>query len=250
MRIVAYYTESTGYEADAALLTESCRRLNIQPYVVGIRDRGDWYLNTAYKAQFIAGMHEHGRPTVYVDVDAFFHSDPCRYFGKLASGGYDFAAHWFQGPAKGHDRNKVREAGWWMLSGTLFFGDTERARVLLENWQALNSFWAARGHRDGGGQKNLWQCVTRMEHAGLKVARMPGRYCYVFDKPWAYPHAFQGNEDGCALCTKGRSHGIHGSVEPIVIEHTIASRENRGHHRANVLRQQRLEELRRKVAAA
>lgn len=82
-------------------------------------------------------------------------------------------------------------------------GDTHGCYGLLEAWVALNGLLSERGIVEGGGQKNLWYLLTCMKD--LRVAQLPGRYCYVHDKPWAYPEG-----------------------EPKIIEHLIASRQHRG----------------------
>ncbi len=153
---------------------------------------------------------------LWVDADAIVWENCDRYFESLCEGA-DFGAHWFQGPAGGYDftRNDNR-----LLSGTLWFNDTPAAKALLSAWVDLNSTLSANGIREGGGQKNLWYLTTCMKD--LRIARLPGRYCYVFDKPEAYP-------DG----------------EPRIIEHTLASRENRGDSKGkvNANRQARLRQI-------
>lgn len=224
MLTIAYYTEGTSYEAEAKLLKGSLNMAGMEHNVVGVPDGGDWYANTASKARFIYEQRMERRgPLLYIDVDAYVHQNVEAYFERLDRQGYDFGAHWFRGPAKGHDRSKMRTEGWWMLSGTLFFGDTQGARDLLATWCRMNHLFRQSGIMEGGGQKNLWYLVACM--TGLKAKRLPGRYCYVFDKPWAYPHD-----------------------EPRLIEHTIASRDNRsGRKRKNPSRGARMDELRERI---
>ena len=158
-----------------------------------------WYEATAYKSEFCSEMRAlYAGPLVYVDVDAFVHANYEPYFQSLAAKQYDFGAHWFQGPAGGYDKTRNDDR---MLSGTLFFGDTAGARQLLAAWCEINAAMKRSGCRQGGGQKNLWFTTTCFP---LKIAKLPGRYCYVFDKPWAYP-----------------------KDEPRIIEHLIASRIHR-----------------------
>jgi hypothetical protein len=228
---VACYSRGTSYEAEAEILERSLVAAGVGDYqIVGYDDLGDWYRNTAEKARFVAHCRETmAGPLVYVDVDAFVHSDPSKYFGRLAAKGHDFGAHWYAGPAKGWNRSNVcacvtggscsREHR--MLSGTLFLGDTEKCRTLLRAWVGLNETLAAAGLVEGGGQKQLWYATTCVQ--GLDIVRLPGEYAYVFDKPFAY----------------------RAGIVP-VIEHTIASRENRAGSKgkSNPARQKRLAELR------
>ena len=227
MMVVGYYTqgEGTSYEAEAELLRASLVRAGVPHEITAIESRGDWYANTSMKAEFIRRQREeHAGALLYVDVDAFVHRDPSAYFDTLNAMGSDFGAHYFRGPAGGHDRSKVEKEGWRLLSGTLYFGDTPGARVLLNAWVALNATLRAHGAPEGGGQKNLWYLTTCLRD--IEVVRLPGSYCWVFDKPWAYA-----------------------KEEEPVIEHTIASRDHRGTRQRTDARAQRIEQLQRLVGA-
>jgi len=221
MKIISYYTDTGSYSAEADLYRASLRRVGMDHHIERHKDGGDWYANTRYKARFIQKMRRRFTgPLLYIDVDAFVHENCERYFAGLESIGADFGAHWFRGPAKGFDRSQMRDRGWWMLSGTLYIGDTPGAARLVDTWRYMNDILFQQGVREGGGQKNLWYLTTCM--GDLEIARLPGRYCYVFDKPWAYP-----------------------ADEPCVIEHTIASRDHRGgNRRMNEARRERIDVLR------
>lgn len=235
MIVVAYYTEGTPYEEEARIFRSSLERVGMEFRIVGIPDRGSWDANTAEKPKFIRRMRKALKgPIVYIDVDAFVHRDCSSYFDGLTLKRTDFAAHWFAGPAKGHDwsRNCACLAGGAcdrphrLLSGTLFFGDTKGARSILDVWCGYNQLCQDAGWGSGGGQRNLWAIVTSQGER-IRQAKLPGRYCYVFDKPQGYP-----------------------AGEPRIIEHTIGSRDNRGpKQRKNAKRAARIRELERKVWA-
>lgn len=237
MKIVAFYTRDTPYAVDARLLRASLERAGLDHSIVAVPDAGSWHTNTARKATFLLAQRRfHTGPLLYVDVDAFVHADPWPHVDLSA----DFGAHFFAGPARGWVRTNVcpcvrggecdREHR--LMSGTLYLGDTTGCRALLADWVSLNQARSAAGDPRGGGQRNLWLAWDAMRDR-LETARLPGRLCYVFDKPWAYP--------------KG---------EPIIIEHTIASRENRPTdamdrgfwRRSHRPRQERVEQLRRLVS--
>lgn len=192
--VVACYSEGTPYEAMAARFWASSQRAGLPTIVVGFEDRGGWYANTAQKAEEIRRFRRRLRgPLLYVDVDAEIREDVSPYFDRLAEE-YDWGAHFFAGPAKGRDRADVCAClrggdcskPHRLLSGTLFLGDTPGARLLLDDWVDLNARRRAAGKRDGGGQKNLWRVFDSLR-AQLRTARLPGRYCYVYDKGFAYP---------------------------------------------------------------
>jgi hypothetical protein len=227
MIVVAYYSLGTPYEHEARLLQASLERVGMRHRIKGYADAGDWYANTAIKPEAIREARQAvSGPMLYVDVDAFVHAKCDAYFENLGAQGMDFGVHWFAGPAGGHRKNDVcaclagqrcnRQHR--LLSGTLFFGDTEGARHLLDTWIALNATLRERRLVEGGGQKNLWFLTTCIKD--LRIANLPGRYCYVFDKAWAYPHD-----------------------EPRIIEHTIASRDNRAQRRQTSPRSNRKRQL-------
>lgn len=211
MIVVACYSIGTPYEAEAELFRASLERVGVFHDVFGYEDRGGWHANTAFKAEFLRDVRSTWRgPLLYIDVDAFVHADCSAYFDALDA---DFGAHFFAGPAFGHNQGDVcaclrgqpcsREHR--LLSGTLFFGDTDGARRLLDAWCRTNEERRAAGDPTGGGQRNLWNTWRAMQ-GEIRTARLPGRYCYVFDKHFGYP-----------------------AGEPVIIEHTIGSRDNRPH---------------------
>lgn len=211
-RIVACFSEGTPYERMAQELHRSAMAHGVPVILSGFEDRGGWYENTAQKAREILLFRRAlDGPLLYVDVDAEIRGDVRGYFDRLQQKGWDWGAHFFAGPAKGHDRTDLcgcLRGGpctrpHRLLSGTLFLGDTTPCLDLLNRWVEENERRRRRGHRDGGGQKNLWRTFDRFRRQ-LRTAELPGRYCFVFDKPWAYPEE-----------------------EPRLIVHHIASRQHR-----------------------
>jgi hypothetical protein len=198
--VIGFYTPE--YAADADLLKRSLAKVGMDGLICPVASRGDWDDNTAFKAEFIRTMrHTLAGKLLYVDADAFVHENCQAYFEGLEA---DFGAHWFRGPAYGHDQSQVQDEGHWLLSGTLFFNDTGPARDLVDLWVGENRKQRKAGERSGGGQKNLWRIHEVWRHGGVSSERLPGSYTWVFDKPWAYA-----------------------DDERPIIEHTIASRSHR-----------------------
>lgn len=235
MLVVGFFSKGTAYEDEARIFTASLDKVGMKYDVRGFTSKGDWYANTAQKAELIRDARaEHKGPMLYIDVDAFVHVNCAAHFDELGAKGYDFGAHYFSGPAKGRRWHRACNTyldvlsqygieARRLLSGTLFFGDTEGARALLDNWVKLNAALRSMELLQGGGQKNLWYLTTCME--GLRIAKLPGRFCYIADKRHCYPKA-----------------------EPNWIEHTIASRENRETVRVNPERRKKIEALKQKVS--
>lgn len=231
MLTIAFFSIGTPYEEEAKILGASLDRVGMRHRITGFADRGTWYANTAAKAELIReARYELSGPLLYVDADAFVHVNPTAYLERVTADGYDFGVHYFAGPSKGRKRADVCRCvrrGYGrcsqehrLLSGTLYLGDTVGARKLCDAWVARNEELRAQGIVEGGGQKNLWYVTTQMPE--LRIHRLPGRFCIVGDKLWAYP-----------------------ASEPIWVEHTIASRENRDvRGRFNAWRRKRIVELR------
>lgn len=234
LTVVAFYTADTIYEDEARLLAGSLDAVGMNAEIEPMEDRGSWNANTAQKVDFIRRKREAlVGPLLYLDADAFVHENCEDYFMGLHRAEIDFGAHWYAGPPKGYDfaRNCLClsrgpcSRPHRMLSGTLFIGDTDGARRLLDTWAAFNAACAGVGWVSGAGQRNLWAVVTSQQRH-LDIERIPGRFCYIFDRAMAYPYG-----------------------EPRIIEHTIASHESRGPRPFLSTRRQRIEELRAKVGA-
>lgn len=222
LTVIGFFSRGTAYEDEAKILCASLDRVGMRCLVRGFEDKGDWYANTSEKAELIRRARDELKgPLLYVDVDAFVHVNCTAELEELAADGVDFAVHWFAAPdgtkasickcVSGQKCDQEHR----LLSGTLFLGDTDGCRRLLAAWCAKNAEHRARGDMEGGGQKNLWRTVVEIGHT-LKMARLPGRFCRVHFKPWAYP-----------------------DDEPVFISHSIASRENRA--RRGLVRPERRE---------
>lgn len=215
MKVVAWHTPD--YSADAELFKASCKACGVNPYIHQSLNNMEWDKAVSYKPEFIRDCIQMFGPILYVDIDAVLHEDPIPELLDLMVG-YDFGAHWFQGPCMNYERRNDD----WFLSGTMVWMDTVGAKRLLVDWLELNAKKQAQGVFDGGGQANLREIL---DSPPCRVKRLPGRFCRVFDKPWAY------DDD-----------------EPNYIEHTIASRENRGPNKGYVNKGRRVavQELRAK----
>jgi hypothetical protein len=201
MLVISCYSRNTPYEKEARLLARSLELARMPYRIEPFDDAGSWFRNTAMKARVIAALRaELEGPLLFVDADAFVHRNCSAYFEELAVEGYDLGAHYFRAPRV--KAGAIPTEGWRFLSGTLLLGDTEATRRLCQAWVALNDTLAAQGVEEGAGQKNLWFLTTCLPE--LRIARLPGAYCYVADRAICY-------EPG---------------TRP-TIEHTNASREHR-----------------------
>ena len=207
MITIGYYTRGTPYEAEAERFAKSCIMCGQPFFLRSMIDSDSWHLNTALKPNFILHcLREFKQPILYVDVDAVFHENCVEHFTDLEKD-FDFAVHWLKGER--------------LLSGTLWFNKTQNAYDLLSAWIELNQAKKAIGDCTGGGQRNLWEVIDQNIVRDLRMHNLPGRYCYAFRRPECY------------------------EGEPKIIEHLLASRENRDASKGKIdpTRQARIAEL-------
>lgn len=168
-----------NYSETAQRLIESLEKFGLEHDIETYQDRGSWVENCSYKAEFIKKMHQrHGR-IVWLDADAVVKKEPA-LFKSLRT---DIAFHRFKGKE--------------LLSGTLFFNDTEAAERVISAWVEKNQ-----ENPDKWDQKNLDDVVKYFP--ALEISILPPEYCFIFDL--------------------SRNH--YGNLDP-VIEHYQASRQFR-----------------------
>jgi hypothetical protein len=157
MNIICYYTPE--YRKDAKLLKETMDIVGLDTSHVEERDSlGSWEKNCQAKANFILEkLEELKEPVVWVDADARIMQKP-RLFEDL--GDTDFAAHW----------------GRWLMSGTLYFGNTIGAKALLKTWIEIQED----PEEMRWDQKILEEIIDTIG-SKLKIVKLPVTYCQKFD---------------------------------------------------------------------
>ena len=163
--ITSYYTKGTPYENQVEHLKTTLKRFNLDNDIVGIPDRGSWHKNTYYKPNFILSMmNKHkGRPIVFVDADAKIRSNPV-LFSELKC---DFACHF-----------KLEKE---LLSGTLYFGNTQKSRWLVKKWIEENE----KHPKTHMPQKNLRAVFNKYKNE-INWEALPVEYCLIFDSSARY----------------------------------------------------------------
>jgi len=162
--VVGYYTIDTLYEKEAEVLRRSLVRHDVPHRIVGVPNQGSWALNTSYKPQFIEEMMEQYPELciVYVDVDAEFLAYPT-FFGIFSGdiGVYEF-------PWTEYRLDDTRKE---LLSGTLFFRNTEKVVEQVRRW-------GARCHQ----KPKTWDQIHLAEVLENNYDLLPPEYCKIFDK--------------------------------------------------------------------
>ncbi|MER2491874.1 putative nucleotide-diphospho-sugar transferase [Catenovulum sediminis] len=160
MIIVAFHTNDPLYNAHCELLKRSAEKLNLSVDVTCI-EPSDWLTATAFKARFLLDMRKkHTGPILYVDADAFIHSNPKEI---LANYDADIGVHYLNNQE--------------LVSGTLLLNDTQSTHKLLENWVAAVAEFPCTWE-----QKVLQELINEKLKSGqLSVAHLPAEFTFIFD---------------------------------------------------------------------
>jgi hypothetical protein len=160
---VAYYTTGTPYEEEAKLLRASLDLFRLEYEIQGVPSLGSWQKNTQFKAFFIQEMlaKYSDRPVVYLDADAIVRAYPI-LFDEINC---DIAVHHYD-----NKRRNFKE----LLSGTVYFGTSSKAREIVEVWIETN-----RELPEQWDQKNLQLALDRVPD--VSFVELPPSYCLIFD---------------------------------------------------------------------
>lgn len=159
--VISFYTPDTAYEALASTLRASCERFGAAHRIEPRAARGSWERNCAIKAEFVRAMRsELAGPLLWVDADAAINA-PLTDLAQLDA---DFAIHLLD--------------GWRALSGTIYFGDTQASRELIDRWHAR-----CEAEPDIWDQIHLdlaWEDTARA--SSLRTAWLDERFVKIFDR--------------------------------------------------------------------
>lgn len=193
--IVTFYTPE--YQQEATELLKSCTDKWHSVKAYPKPSKGSWVHNCTMKAEVILqALEEFNTGIVWVDADARLKSIPT-IFNNIDKN-YDFGCYWipdvWNQPKNKHLKpwSRGNEA---LAGGTLFFNNTDISKKLIHAWKTESEKNPTRWE-----QQSLQKVWEDFDSNGLKTINLPQSYCKVFDCKW-----FE-------------------TPEPIVIEHTQASR--------------------------
>lgn len=159
--VISFYTPDTAYEDLATTLRASCDCFGIAHRIEPRDARGSWERNCAIKAEFVLAMRsELAGPLLWVDADAAINA-PLTDLARLDA---DFAVHLLD--------------SWRALSGTIYFGDTQASRELIDRWHAR-----CEAEPDIWDQIHLdlaWEDTARASN--LRTAWLDERFVKIFDR--------------------------------------------------------------------
>ena len=165
--IIAYYTLGNHYQQLSENLKKSCQEFNLPLFLKPIEDLGSWEKNTHYKANFISDCLEgFSEDLVYVDVDAEFKRYP--YLFESLDCDIAYRTENF--------RWRKNEA----LSGTIFLGNNDKVKSLVNLWKSINELTPAiRNKPDTWEQANLQRATQQSPE--IIYENLPAEYTYIFD---------------------------------------------------------------------
>ena len=172
MIVCSFYTTDTPYKEEAEKLRESMAEYGIEGDILGVPTRNSWDLNTKWKPWVIKrAMNRHNMDVLYVDADATFHGKP-----EFNPGQCDMAAHVMDKAYWNQDTSKRKFS---LMSGTLWFANTEKARDILDAWDRLNLDFPKTWD-----QRNLEHAVDFDKDKGvvksdIKFCGLSERYCAI-----------------------------------------------------------------------
>lgn len=157
---VAFYTPA--YAEEALKLKETLDEFDVGYLIAEVKDKGDWYKNTSYKAEFVFQMLSSSfKNVVYIDVDARLKRMPA-IFDRLTC---DIAFHRLNNPGNPGE----------LLGGTIFFRNCDKVKAMIDQWiiecMTNDQVWE---------QRKLDKCLRDKD---LEIYILPVEYCAIFDHP-------------------------------------------------------------------
>ena len=171
--VVSFFTTGTGYEDEVKKLEASLNEFKIDYHLFPCEPRGSWRRNLDYKSQIILEAFDMfpGTDIVFIDADGVVRQYP-KLFDKLSNGSdSDLAAHF-------HPYQGTTMAGGSLLSGTLWFRNSDRGRKIVGRWHDIGL-----GHQAIRHQHCLRVAINELkkEQFEVKVYRLPREYTLIFD---------------------------------------------------------------------
>ena len=153
--VLSFYTRGTRYEDYAMSLEEDCCNWDIECVLVPIDNTGSWVSNCAMKPRVIldAMLEQPEKRWLYLDADAGIVDNPA-LIDEITE---DFGAYWL---------------GTELLSGTLFFNNTQPALDLVKAWVV-----------EQYKHPYMWDqiCLAKLLDLRLSSRVLPASYCKIFD---------------------------------------------------------------------
>lgn len=170
MIYISYFTQTTVYEGVMnEYLLPSLKKWNLKYDIQGIKNKGNWSLNTALKPKFILDMlNKHNEDVIFLDADATIEQFP-NLFNNIPKE-FDIACHFLNWQTWYKKSNKKE-----LLSGTMLLRNNDKVKTLCKEWyeKSINTTrWE---------QLVLADILEKNE--SIKIYELPLSYCYIKNLP-------------------------------------------------------------------
>ena len=164
--VIGYYTVNTPYEEEAELLKLSLQTHGYEHDLRPVENLGTWQKNTQLKAEIVRHFLSKypGRPLLYLDVDAIMIQKPV-LLDELDA---DIAAVHFCDTSE-------------LLSGTVYFGGTEKCIEVVDRWMVLNAKYPKLlpDGRKAWDQRTLEMAIRETE--SVNFVELPEEYTWIVE---------------------------------------------------------------------
>jgi len=173
-RIVSFMTKNTVYEKVLKeYLGSTVGDLKVPYIFYAMNNEGSWIKNVAMKPRVILqALEQFPENIVFLDADSKIECFPT-LFNEIPPE-FDLAAHYLDWNAwYGYTEKSPRKE---LLSGTMFFRNTEKVKKLVKKWAAdasAHTIW----------EQKLLQNILQREKTAYRVYDLPLSYCYIRTLP-------------------------------------------------------------------
>ena len=170
MIYISYFTQLTVYEKVMnEYLLPSLKKWNLKYDIQGIKNEGNWSLNTTLKPKFILDMlNKHNEDVIFLDADATIEQYP-ELFNDISKE-FDIACHYLDWQTWYKKGNKKE-----LLSGTMLLRNNAKVKALCEEWYK-KAF-----------SINKWEQLVLADilekNKSIKIYELPLSYCYIKTLP-------------------------------------------------------------------
>ena len=176
--LVSFYTVGTSYEEEIKKLEVSLKKYKIPYHFFPCNPVGTWRGNLNHKSEIILKAFDMfpGQDIVFVDSDAIVRKRPKLFTELSRKHDHDMAAHFHKYSTSVKDGS--------LLSGTLWFANSQRSRRLVRLWHKIGVEQPTVRH-----QHCLNIAINDLKAEGVEtdVFHMPKEYTQVFDYPGNKP---------------------------------------------------------------
>ena len=171
-QVVSFYTTGTGYEQEVKKLEASLVEHNLPYHLFACAPKGSWRENLNHKSDIILKSFDMfpDKDIVFIDADGIVRKHPVLFDELSEKRAHDVAAHF-------HPYRTGAQGGS-LLSGTLWFQNSDTGRRLVRAWHRIGV-----EHPDVRHQHCLRLALHEFNTGGIHIRlyKLPSEYTLIFD---------------------------------------------------------------------